>query len=47
MPTITDLGTKLPKIDTDMTYIEKNNTYEAIQKNLRKEDVYESDIHKI
>ena len=30
-----------------MTYLEKNNIGEAIRQNLRKRDVYESDMHKI
>ena len=47
MPTITELGTERPKIDGEMTYIEKNNINEAIRQKLRKKDVYESDMHKI
>ena len=41
IPTITELGTKRPKIDGEMTYPEKNNIDEAIHKRLRKKDVYE------
>ena len=47
MPTITELGTERPKTDGDMTYLEKKNIDEAILQNLRKKDVYESDMHKI
>ena len=47
MPTITDLGTERPKTDGEMTYLEKKNIDEAIRQNLRKKDVYESDMHKI
>ena len=47
MPTITDLGTELPKTDAEMTYLNKNNIDEAIRQNLRKKDFYESDMHKI
>ena len=47
MPTITDLGTERPKIDVDMTYLDKNNLDEAIHKNMRKKYVYGSDMHKI
>ena len=47
MPTITDLGTKRPKIEGEMTYLDKNNTDEAIHQKQRKNDVYESEMHKI
>ena len=47
MPIITDLVTKRPKTDGEMTYLEKNNIDEAIRQKLRKKDVYESDMHKI
>ena len=47
MPTRNDLGAELSKIDGEMTYLEKNNIDEAIHQNLRKKDVYESDMHKI
>ena len=47
MTTITDLGIERPKIDGEMTYLEKNNIDESICQNLRKKDVYESDMHKI
>ena len=47
MPTITDLGIERPKIDGQITYLEKKNTNEAIYQKLRKKDVYESDMHKI
>ena len=40
IPTITDLGTELPKTDGEMTYLEKNNIDKAIRQNLRKKDVY-------
>ena len=39
MSTITDLRTKLHKIDADMTYLEKKNINEAIRQKLRKKDV--------
>ena len=47
MPTITYLDTKRPKTDAEMTYLEKKNIDKAIYQNLRKKDVYESDMHKI
>ena len=47
MPTITELGIERPKIDGEMTYLEKKNTNEAIRLKLRKKDVYKSDMHKI
>ena len=47
MHTIIDLGTDIPKADGYMTYLEKNNIDEAIHQNLRKKDVYTSDIHNI
>ena len=47
MPTITKLGTERPKIDGEMTYLEKKNIDEAIFQHLRKRDVYESDMQKI
>ena len=47
MPTITDLVTECPKTDGEMTYLEKNNSDEAICQNLRKKDVYESDMQNI
>ena len=47
MPTITELGIKRSKTDGEMTYLEKKNIDEAICQNLRKKDVYESDMHKI
>ena len=47
MPTITELGTERPKKDGEMTYLEKKNIDEDIRQNLRKKDVYESDMHKI
>ena len=47
MPTITDLGTELPKTDGEMTYLEKKNIDEAIHQNTRKKDVYKLDMHKI
>ena len=46
MPTITDLVTDRPKIDGEMTYPEKYID-ESIHQNLRKENVYKSDMHKI
>ena len=39
IPNITDLCTKLPKKYAKMTYLNKNNIYEAIRQNLRKNDV--------
>ena len=47
MPTITELGTKRPKTDVEMTYLENKNIDEAIRQKLRKKDVYKSDMHKI
>ena len=47
MSTITDVGTKCSKTDGEMTYLGKKNIDEAIRQNLRKKDVYESDMHKI
>ena len=47
MPIITDLGTEHPKIDVEMNYPEKKNIDEAICQNLRKKDIYESDMQKI
>ena len=47
MPTITDFGTERPKIDGEMTYLEKNNINEAIRQKLRNKDFYKSDMHKI
>ena len=47
MPNITDLVNKSPKIDAEMTYLEKKNIDEAILQILRKKDVYKSDMHKI
>ena len=38
---------RAPKKDSYMTYPEKNIIDESIHKNLRKKDVYESDMHKI
>ena len=47
IPTITELGTERPKTYGEMTYLEKKNVDEAILQNLRKRDVYESDMQKI
>ena len=47
MHTITGFGIERPKTDGQMTYLEKNNIDEAIQKRLRKKDFYESDVHNI
>ena len=47
MPNMTDLGIERPKTDGDMTYLEKHNIDKAIRQNLRKKDVYESDMHNI
>ena len=47
MPTITELGTGCPKIDGEMTYLEKNNINESICQKLRKKDFYKSYMHKI
>ena len=46
MPNIIDLGTNLPKIYVEITYLKKN-TDEAIRQKLRNKDIYESDMHKI
>ena len=40
IPTITDLVTERPKIDTEMTYLEKKNIDESIHQKLRNKDVY-------
>ena len=45
--TIHDLFIKLPKIYAEMTYLENNNTNEAIRKNPGNKDVYESGMHNI
>ena len=47
IPTITYLSTELPKTDGEMTSIEKISIDEAIRQNLRKKDVYKSDMHNI
>ena len=47
MPTITDLGTERLKTDGEMTHLKKKNIDEAIHQNMRKKDVYESEMHKI
>ena len=47
MPTITDLGNGIPKTDVEIIYLNKKNINEAIRQNLRKKDVYESNMHKI
>ena len=47
IPTITYLGTERPKIYAEMTYLYKSNINEAIRQNLRKKDLYKSDMHKI
>ena len=47
MPTITDFGTELPKTDSEINYLKKKNTNEAIRQKMRKKDVYKSDMHKI
>ena len=47
MPTITFLGIELPKTDREMTYLEKKNIDETIRQELRKKDVYKSDMHNI
>ena len=41
MPTITNLDIERPKIDGEMTYLEKHNIDEAIRQKLRKKDVCE------
>ena len=41
------MGTERPKIDGEMTYLEKKNIDEAISRKLRKKDVYELVMHKI
>ena len=47
MHTITDLGIERLKTDVEMTYLERKSIDEAIHQNLRKKDVYESDMYKI
>ena len=47
MPSITDLGNEDPKIDAEMTYLDKNNIGESIRQNMRKNYVYKSDMHTI
>ena len=47
MPTITHLGIENPKIDADMTYLEKKSIDEAICQNLRKKGNYQSNMYKI
>ena len=47
MPTIADLGTKRPKIDAEMTYLNKKNINEAIHQNMSKNNVYKSDMYNI
>ena len=47
MPNIPDFCIERPKIDADMTYLEKKNINEDNHQNLRKKDVYESYIHNI
>ena len=47
MPTIADLGTKSPKIDAEMTYLNKKNINEAIHQNMSKHNVYKSDMYNI
>ena len=36
-----------PKINSEITYLEKKNIYEVILQKLRKKDVYEPDMYKI
>ena len=47
IPTIPYTGIECQKTDAEITCLEKNNIDEAIRQNLRKKNVYESDIHKI
>ena len=47
MYTITDLGTELPKTDAEMNFLEKKNIDESIRQNMRKKDIYKSDMHNI
>ena len=47
MPTITDLVIELPKNIRRDGLSKKKNIGEAIRKNQRKKDVYQSDMHKI
>ena len=47
MPIITDLSTKSPKTNDEITYLEKENIDEATRKNMRKNYVYKTDMHKI
>ena len=47
MPNITDLGIKRPKMDGKIAYLKINNNDKSTLQNMRKRDVYESDMHKI
>ena len=47
IPTITELGTERPKTYGEMTYLEKKNIDDTIRQKLRKNYVYELDMHKI
>ena len=47
IPNITGLVIKRTKTYGEMTYLEKKNIDEAIRQNLRKKDVYQSDMHKM
>ena len=47
MTAIADMGIEPSKTDGDMNYLDKNNTDETIHQKLRKNDVYESYMHKI
>ena len=44
---MTDTVAEYTKTDTEMTKTKKNNINEALHQKLRKNDVYETDIHEI
>ena len=41
------MGSKSPNMDGEMKYLENKNIDNATRKKLRKNDVYETDMHKI
>ena len=44
---IPDTGVERPKTEAKMTYFENTNIDEVTHQNMRKKDVYETDMHKI
>ena len=44
---VTDTGDKYPNTDDEMTYLGKNNIYEAIRQQLSNKYVYETNMYKI